>query len=94
MRSTKITVRVAPDELAALKTRARLHGTTAASYLRAVGLGYRPDDPKRLARTAEAWWDSLPPGRRNQVHGWLTTRNQPSEVPGQMVVPLHLGDLR
>lgn len=80
-------MRVNGDEHATIRRRARAHRTTAAGYLRALGVGTRPGPSRSV--TADAWWDSLPAGRRNQVHGWLTRPvADDADDPLQTAIPL------
>lgn len=87
MRNGRIVVRVSAGEASEIRRRARAHRTTAAGYLRALGVGARPGPARSV--DADAWWDSLPAGRRNQVHGWLTRPSTATEPdPLQTLIDL------
>lgn len=74
----------------ALRTRAAAHSTTLAAYARAAIQGRRPGGVAgQVASAADDWWDSLPPSRRAQVHGWLTPGGRGldgGEHPDQLVI--------
>lgn len=72
VRTERVTVRMSPSERAELTRRASAHGMPAAAFLRTsalTGSSAADDSP-------DAWWDTLPAGRKAQVMRWLTERAQ------------------
>jgi len=55
-----------------------------AAFMRAAALG---DFSGSKSRIADEWWDTLPPARRAQVHGWLNRgADRSREWPNQLVL--------
>lgn len=80
MRRRPFPVALSPEERTELRIRAKAHRIPVAAYVRAAALGRRPDSAG-VAKEADEWWDNLPPGRRAQVHGWLTARRDTGPDP-------------
>lgn len=84
-RTSRLPVTFSPAEKATLRRRAAAHKVTMAAYVRAAALGQRPASRSGVGADADAWWDTLPPSRRAQVHGWLTARADTNDpIPGQL----------
>jgi hypothetical protein len=74
VRSARIGVALSREEHTELRRRARLHRVSMAQYVRMATLS-----SSSTQRSADQWWDELPPDRRDQVHRWLTERERPDE---------------
>jgi hypothetical protein len=74
VKSARVGVALSRDEHAELRRRAKLHRVSMAQYVRMATLS-----TSNTARSADQWWDELPPDRRDQVHRWLTKRLREDE---------------
>lgn len=70
----RLSVTLNDADRAKLQDRANAHRMPLAAYLRAAALN-DPTDPRGTARAADAWWETLPPERRDQIHRWVTGRH-------------------
>ena len=71
------------EERAVVRARAATHRRRAATWARAVLVG----EQAAASRDADAWWDSLPPNRRAQVHQWVSGhRGGHDPIPGQLTI--------
>lgn len=68
----RVTLWLRPTTVAALRQRSHAHGLSMSAYADATLLGHRPGGaPGQTASAADEWWDTLPPSRREQIHGWV-----------------------
>lgn len=75
-------VALSDEEYALVRARAAAHRRMAATWARSVLLGERG-----ATKDADAWWDSLPPSRREQVHRWVSgSQDATDPIPGQLTM--------
>lgn len=75
-------VALSDEEYAVVRQRAAAHRRMAATWARSVLLGERG-----ATKDADAWWDSLPPARREQVHRWVAgAHSTAGPPPGQLTM--------
>lgn len=88
MRRRRFTFVLDPATESALRQRAAAHNVSQAAFLRSAIVGARPGGGSgETASSADAWWDTLPPSRRAQVHAWLTQRHSSDDtMPGQLEI--------
>ena len=81
-RRRAVKIMVSDEELAELRHRARSHRKQVATWARGVLLG----DQGAAVKDADAWWDALPPSRREQVHRWVARSHTIAvQIPGQTI---------